>query len=113
MCYKSGFFLIVVISGICFSSQLHSVVDSTVAATIVVPDSVQAASEVLDSSDILNFPNVDTLIEKALTDEVLPKEKSGPVLIKRTYDYKSQVRLGISMMLFIAIIFGTAQSWNP
>jgi hypothetical protein len=111
MCHKAGF-LLLVISVLCFSSQLHSV--SSIVADTVVTDSVQALSEVFDSSGVPNNDSgVDTLIEIPSPDKNAQEEKTGPVLIKRTYDYKSQVRLGISMMLFIAIIFGTAQSWNP
>ena len=34
-------------------------------------------------------------------------------LIQKTYDHKQQVKLGIGMMAFIAIIFYTVQSLNP
>jgi hypothetical protein len=56
---------------------------------------------------------VDSLAATKVAAKVESPNKSGPLLIKRTYDFKSQVRVGIAMMLFIAVIFGTAQSWNP
>lgn len=34
-------------------------------------------------------------------------------LVKRSFDHKQQVFLGIGMMVFVALIMTTAQSWNP
>ncbi len=55
----------------------------------------------------------DSLGATKSTAQVESPNKSGPKLIKRTYDFKSQVRGSVLMMLFIAVIFFSAQSLNP
>jgi hypothetical protein len=44
---------------------------------------------------------------------VSPQDGGKIPLTKHTYDHKSQIILAAGMMAFIAIIMGTAQSWNP
>jgi hypothetical protein len=56
---------------------------------------------------------VDSLAATKVTAETISPKEGGPLLIKRTYDFKSQIRVGIAMMLFIGVIFFTAQSLNP
>ncbi|MDG5813870.1 hypothetical protein QA601_02175 [Chitinispirillales bacterium ANBcel5] len=34
-------------------------------------------------------------------------------LVKREFDHRSQVRFAIGMMVFVAAILGSSQSWNP
>lgn len=41
------------------------------------------------------------------------EENDKTKLIKRTFNHKQQIFLGIGMMVFIALIMTTAQSWNP
>jgi len=46
-----------------------------------------------------------------LTKKAAKQEKMD--LVKRSFNHKQQVFLGIGMMAFVAIIMTTAQSWNP
>ncbi len=63
--------------------------------------------------------SVDTSITDTLPDphqmamDANKKNKEKTKLIKRTFDARQQVSLGIGMMIFIALIMTTAQSWNP
>jgi hypothetical protein len=57
---------------------------------------------------------IDTLPEPYQVAVDSPDHKKGKTkLIKRTFDSRQQVSLGIGMMIFIAVIMTTAQSWNP
>lgn len=77
-------------------------------------------------ADTADSATADTLIsnspDSTLVSDTLPhphqaaetvdkKEKMN--LVKRTFDSKQQVFLGVGMMVFIALIMTTAQSWNP
>jgi hypothetical protein len=57
---------------------------------------------------------IDTLPEPhQVAVDSLDHKKGKAKLIKRTFDSRQQVSLGIGMMIFIAVIMTTAQSWNP
>jgi hypothetical protein len=101
--------IVIVFFGVCFSQQ-DSV--STKKVDTIVIDSVQSSFGVIDTTGKRDIAVIDTLVKTPLA-AVAAEKKAGPVLIKRNYEFKSQVRLGIAMMLFIAVIFSTAQSWNP
>jgi len=89
------------------------------AAAWVTDTSVSVA--ITDTSDITEKTDVssrmavtDTLPDphQVATDAAEQKKKKSK-LIKRTFDSRQQVSLGIGMMIFIALIMTTAQSWNP
>lgn len=77
-------------------------------------DTLHSARLYIDTSshDQKGMPT-DSLAATNVAAKADSPNKSGPLLIKRTYDFKSQVRVGIAMMLFIGLIFGTAQNFNP
>lgn len=76
---------------------------------------------VFDTLDIAE--SADTSAHVAVTDTLpdphqvaidsIDQKKEKTKLIKRTFDSRQQVSLGIGMMVFIALIMTTAQSWNP
>jgi len=93
-------------------------------------ESVSADSLFTDTSATAG--GVDTSVSVAITDtsasvavaDTLPdphqvaidsvdQKKEKTKLVKRTFDSRQQVSLGIGMMVFIALIMTTAQSWNP
>lgn len=94
-------------------------VADTLHSEVFVPDSlkVNTLNFAKTSIDTIRYgqkvSKADSVVAKKSTIQVESPDNNGPKLIKRTYDFKSQVRVGIAMMLFIAVIFGTAQSWNP
>jgi hypothetical protein len=78
------------------------------------PDTLHSARLYIDTTK--HDPKgmtADSLAATKVAANVGSPNQSGPLLIKRTYDFKSQVRVGIAMMLFIGLIFGTAQNFNP
>ncbi|HEX3020643.1 MAG TPA: hypothetical protein VHP36_10095 [Chitinispirillaceae bacterium] len=87
----------------------------TLKSTVPAVDSITA--------DTLPKPQqtVDTLSNTAVTDTfpqpqqvAKPTEKKEKTkLVKRNFNSRQQVGLGIGMMIFIAVIMTTAQSWNP
>lgn len=76
---------------------------------------------VTDTLDIAE--SADTSASVAVTDTLpdphqvaidsVDQKKEKTKLVKRTFDSRQQVTLGIGMMVFIALIMTTAQSWNP
>lgn len=78
------------------------------------------------SADTVDSTTADTLIsntpDSKLVSDTLPhphqaaetaEKKEKMNLVKRKFDSKQQVFLGVGMMVFIAVIMTTAQSWNP
>jgi hypothetical protein len=67
----------------------------------------------VDTIGNIKEPGLDSLRKEAPKIVTETEKRTGPPLIRRNYEFKSQVRLGVAMMIFIAIIFFTAQSLNP
>jgi anthranilate/para-aminobenzoate synthase component II len=42
-----------------------------------------------------------------------PAEKDKIKIVKRKIDYRNFVVLAIGMMVYVALILGTTQAWNP
>jgi hypothetical protein len=113
--------ILIVSAGTVFSKSDSTSVNlaDTLHSGVLIKDSLKA--DTLNSAkppvDTIRYGQkevkTDSLAVKKATAQVESPDKNGPKLIKRTYDFKSQIRVGIAMMLFIAVIFGTAQSWNP
>ena len=84
-------------------------------------ESVSVDSLFTDTLDIAE--SADTSASVAVTDTLpgphqvaidsVDQKKEKTKLVKRTFDSRQQVSLGIGMMVFIALIMTTAQSWNP
>jgi hypothetical protein len=58
-------------------------------------------------------PGIDSLREETPKILAETEKRAGPPLIRRDYEFKSQVRIGVAMMIFIAVIIFTSQSLNP
>lgn len=84
--------------------------DALIADTVITQPSesllADTSAGVAKITDTLPDPN-----QVAIDAGEQKKEKTK--LIKRTFDSRQQVSLGIGMMIFIALIMTTAQSWNP
>ena len=85
-------------------------------------ESVSVDSLFTDTLDIAE--SADTSASVAVTDTLpgphqvaidsVDQKKEKTKLVKRTFDSRQQVSLEyIGMMVFIALIMTTAQSWNP
>ncbi|HEX2955266.1 MAG TPA: hypothetical protein VHO70_00440 [Chitinispirillaceae bacterium] len=110
MRFLTGFFILI-LAGLVFP-QSDSIVSNPVDS--LHTDTLHAARVFIDTAgQNKNGKNIDSLKTTKVTTEVASPDKNGPLLIKRTYEFKSQVRLGVAMMIFIAVIFSTAQAWNP
>lgn len=115
MRFLTGIFLLL------FAGSVFSLGDSTTVATpdtlhteTLHSDTLHGASLYIDTTrHEEKGKRVDSLAATKVTAETISPKEGGPVLIKRTYDFKSQVRVGIAMMIFIGLIFFTAQSLNP
>ncbi len=93
------------------SASADSLVADT-SATVTVADTTAASAAAIDTSASMavtdRLPDPDQV---AIDSGEQKKEKTK--LIKRTFDSRQQVSLGVGMMVFIALIMTTAQSWNP
>jgi hypothetical protein len=114
-------FLTGIIFLLLFAGSVFSIGDST---TVAISDTLHADTlhtDTLHEARLYidttrhedNGKRLDSLATTKVTAETISPKEGGPVLIKRTYDFKSQVRVGIAMMIFIGVIFFTAQSLNP
>ena len=82
-------------------------------------DSIQVSEVEIENSD--STESVLKSVEDSLvvpSDSVIP-QGSIPTEIKRLqhvrrdFNHRRQVWLGLAMMAFVAVIFSTAQNWNP
>jgi hypothetical protein len=75
------------------------------------PTELTESDSVTQTDSLVSIKSADSLVSTKSTDSPQGREKIP--LSKHTYDHRSQMILGACMMAFIALMLGTAQSWNP
>jgi len=106
-------------------------VDTSINTSTNIAEDIAADTSINTSTDIAEDIATDTSIttsvkdaaindddddddERILAEIVLDTSKLiKPELIKREHDYRRQTNLAVVMMIFIAVILTTTQSWNP
>jgi len=98
-------------------------VDSLIADTSATTGAIDTSVSLTVTDTSARVESADTSTSIAITDTLpdphqvatdpVDQKKEKTKLIKRTFDSRQQVSLGIGMMVFIALIMTTAQSWNP
>jgi hypothetical protein len=86
--------------GIVNTSDSAAIADTSARVEIADTSAGLTVTDTLPDPDRVSIDSVD-------------QKKEKTKLIKRTFDSRQQVSLGIGMMIFIAVIMTTAQSWNP
>ncbi len=77
-------------------------------------------SETSSDSLIVNTTITDTLVDNSISSDSLTDTTDNALtshpklgLVQRTHDYKKQVWLAAGMMVFMALVISSAQTWNP